>query len=104
MLNFLDSGGRCYVTVQQVDDVVYVVGQDSFSVARYDLSGWLGDIDQADPPMIECVDADTAWVTLQRVRRDCGVRRCGACAAWIFSASHVSSSPLPCAICGRTAT
>ena len=56
-LNHYAAGGNCYVTTQQVDESVYVVAQDDFSVARYTLDEWAGLDDQPDPPLIECDDA-----------------------------------------------
>ena len=98
-LNHFDSGGRCMVTTQQVDEHVYVVGQDTFEVARYDLAGWLNEVDQADPPSIECFDAEGAWEILRLVREDCLVWQCGACDAWIFTSDRPRFGLLRCSTC-----
>lgn len=89
------------VTTQQVDEYVYVVGQDSFEVARYELAGWLGDVDQPDQPMIECFDAEGAWVMFRHLRQDCLVWQCGACDAWIFTSERLRVSILRCLTCGE---
>lgn len=96
LLNFFDSGGGCMVTTQQIDEHVYVVGQDSFAVARYDLAGWLNEIDQPDPPMIECFDAEGTWEMLRHLRQRCFVWQCGACDAWIFTSTRPRIGVLRC--------
>lgn len=98
-LNHFDTGGGCMVTTQQVDDHVYVVGQETFEVARYDLAGWLNEVDQPEPPMIECFDAEGAWEMLRHLRRDCFVWQCGACDAWIFTATRPRIGVLRCSTC-----
>lgn len=99
-LNLFDSGGGCMVATQQVDSYVYVVGQDSFAVARYDLAGWLNEIDQPDPPRIECFDAEGAWEMLRHLRQDCFVWQCGACDGWVFTSSRPRIGVLQCSTCG----
>lgn len=99
-LNHFDSGGGCMVTTQQVDEHVYVVGQESFAVARYDLAGWLNEVDQPEPPMIECFDSEGAWEMLRYLRRDCLVWRCGACDAWISRSTKPLVGVLHCSTCG----
>src|SRR5262245_33518921 len=48
LLNHYGTGGNTMVTTQQVDEWVFVVGQDDFNVARYTLAEWLGESEQ-DP-------------------------------------------------------
>lgn len=88
------------VATQQVDSLVYVVGQDSFAVARYDLAGWLNEIDQPAPPTMDCFDAEGTWEMLRHLRRDCLVWQCGACDAWIFTATRPRIGVLQCSTCG----
>lgn len=99
-LNFFDTGGGCMVVTQQVDEYVYVVGQHSYTVARYDLAGWLNEVDQPEPPIIECFDAEGTWEMLQHLRRDCLVWQCGACDAWLFTSDRPLIGLLRCASCG----
>lgn len=98
-LNHFDTGGGCTVTTQQVDEHVYVVGQDDFAVARYDLAGWFNEVDQPEPPMIECLDAGGAWEMLRHLRRGCLVWRCYACDAWIFTSTRPSTGVIRCSTC-----
>lgn len=98
-LNHFDSGGGCMVTTQQIDEHVYVVGQETFAVARYDLAGWLNEVDQPDPPMIECFDAEGAWEMLRHLRQDCFVWQCGACDGWIFTTTRPRIGVLQCSTC-----
>lgn len=99
-LNHFDTGGGCMVATQQVDEHVYVVDQEGFAVARYDLAGWLNKVDQPEPPMIDCFDADGAWEMLQHLRQDCLVWQCGACDAWIFTSDRPQAGVLRCSTCG----
>ena len=57
------------VTTLQVDDCVYVVGQDDFRVARYTLGEWIGEEDQEDPRALRKV---TDMVRFSRLRLNCG--------------------------------
>lgn len=98
-LNHFDTGGGCMVTMQQIDELVYVVGQDSFDVARYSLSEWVGELGQADPPTIECDDAGMTWELLQVIREDCQLWQCGACDAWIFTSNRPRVGILRCGTC-----
>lgn len=100
-LNLFDSGGGCMIATQQVDDSVYVVGQDSFAVAKYTLDGWLDEVDQPDPPMIDCFDAEGAWEMLRDLRRDCFVWQCGGCDAWMFTSDRPRIGILRCSTCGE---
>lgn len=100
MLNRFDLGDGRLVITQQVDRYVYVVGQDLFRLARYDLSGWLGEVEnRPEPPMIECFDAEAAWELLQHVREDCLVWQCGACDAWIYTSERPRVGVLQCSTC-----
>lgn len=98
-LNHYDTGGGCMVTTQQVDEVVFVVGQDDYAVARYSLDGWTGVVDQPDPPTIDCVDAEGAWEMLRLLRQDCLVWQCGGCDAWIFTSNRPRVGVLRCSTC-----
>lgn len=98
-LNLFDTGGGCMVTTQQVDEYVYVVGQVSFEIARYDLTGWLNEIDQPEPPSIECFDAEGAWEMLRHLRQECLVWQCGACDGWIFTTTRPRIGVLRCSTC-----
>lgn len=98
-LNHFDSGGGCMVTTQQVDEHVYIVGQEDFTVARYDLAGWLNEVDQPEPSTLECFDAEGAWEMLQHLRKDCLVWQCGSCDAWIFTSTRPRVGVLRCSSC-----
>ena len=84
-LNHYDTGGGCMATTQQVDEWVFVVAQDDFLVGRHTLDEWLGESAQTDVPLIDCLDAEGAWLMLKHLREDCLVWQCGACDAWIFT-------------------
>lgn len=99
-LNFYDTGGGCMVTTQQVDEWVYVVGQDDFRVGRYSLAEWLGKEDQSDAPLMECDDAEQAWELLRLLREDCFLWQCGACDGWIFTSNRPRIGILACSTCG----
>lgn len=99
LLNFYDTGGGCMVATVQVDSHVYVVGQDDFTVARYDLAAWLGEADQPSPPAIDCFDAEGAWEMFRRVREGCLMWQCGGCDAWIFTTNHPRFGLLQCSTC-----
>lgn len=99
-LNHYTTGGNCSVTTVQVDDAVFVVGQDDFRVAKYTLGGWLGEVDQADPPTIEADVARQAWELFQLLRADCLVWQCGACDGWIYTSNRPRVGMLQCSTCG----
>lgn len=99
-LNHYDAGGGCMVATQQVDEWVYVVGQDDFLVARYTLEEWLGDSKQTEAPGIDCLDAEGTWLMLQHFREDCFLWQCGACDAWIFTSNRPRVGVLRCSTCG----
>jgi hypothetical protein len=99
-LNLYSTGGNCLVTTQQVDEWVHVIGQDTFNIARYTLAEWIGEEDQADPPFIECDDAQMAWELLRTLREDCLVWQCGGCDAWIFTSNRPRVGRLKCSTCG----
>lgn len=98
-LNNYITGGNCMVTTQQIDDTVYVVGQDTFDVAKYSLAEWLGEDDQPDPPFIEADDAVQAWELLRVLREGCLVWQCGSCDAWIFTSNRPRVGILRCSTC-----
>ncbi|WP_434966258.1 hypothetical protein [Janibacter indicus] len=100
-LNLFDSGGGCMIAAQQVDDSVYVVGQDSFAVAKSTLDGWLNEVDQPDPPIIDCFDAEGAWEMLRNLRLGCFVWQCGGCEAWMFTSNRPWIGILRCSTCGE---
>lgn len=98
-LNHYDTGGGCMVTSQQIDEWVYVVGQDDFRVCRYSLVEWLGERDQGDPPFIEADDAMQSWELLQVLRDGCLLWQCGECDAWIFTTNRPRIGRLRCSTC-----
>jgi hypothetical protein len=100
-LNHYDTGGGCMVATQQVDEWVYVVGQDDFRVARYSLAEWCGEEEQGDPPVVETDDAEQAWELLRLLRDDCYLWQCGACDAWIFTSNRPRIGVLRCSTCGE---
>ena len=101
-LNHYDTGGGCMVTTQQVDEFVYVVGQDDFTVSRHLLQEWIGEVDSPEPsPTIECDDARMAWELFRALREDCLLWQCGACDAWIFTSHRPRIGVLGCATCGN---
>lgn len=100
-LNFYNSGGNCMVATQQIDQWVYVVGQDDFDVARYTLGEWLGEAARdPDPQVIECNTAEMAWELLRVLREDCFLWQCGGCDAWIFTSNRARLGVLRCSTCG----
>jgi hypothetical protein len=100
-LNHYDTGGGCLVTTQQVDDTVFVVGQDDFAVGRYTLDEWLGVSGQTEPQFIEADDAEQAWELFRLLREDCLVWQCGACDGWIFTSNRPRVGVLQCSTCGN---
>lgn len=98
-LNHYNTGGNCMVTTQQVDEWVYVVGQDDFSVCRYTLDEWTGLGSQDDVPMIECDDEVQAWELLRLLRQDCLLWQCEACSGWIFTSNQPRIGVLRCSSC-----
>lgn len=99
-LNFYSTGGNCLVVTQQVDEWVFVVGQDDFNVGRYTVAEWIGDVEQTDPPLIACDDERMAWELLRLIREDCLLWQCGACDAWIFTSNRPRIGLLRCSTCG----
>ena len=99
-LNHYDTGGGCMVTTVQVDEWVYVVGQDDFSVAKYALAEWLGETDQTEAPAIEADDATQALELLNLMREDAFVWQCGGCDGWIFTTNRPRVGVLNCSTCG----
>ncbi|QBR93748.1 hypothetical protein [Nocardioides euryhalodurans] len=98
-LNHYSTGGNCMATTQQIDEAVYVVGQDDFNVAKNTLDEWAGIEDQPNPPFMECDDAVQAWELLRLLREDCLVWQCGGCDAWIFTSNRPRIGLLQCSTC-----
>lgn len=99
-LNLYSTGGNCMVVTEQVDEWVYVVGQDTFDVARYTLAEWNGEVEQSDPPYIECDDERMVWELLTSLRDGCLLWQCGACDGWIFTSNRPRVGRLRCSTCG----
>lgn len=100
-LNHYDTGGGCMVTTQQIDEWVYVVGQDDFRVARYSLAEWSGGDVQNDPQGMDADDEVQAWELFRVLREDCFLWQCGACDAWIFTSNRPRVGLLRCSTCGQ---
>jgi hypothetical protein len=98
-LNHYGTGGNCMVTTQQVDDSVYVVGQDDYRVARYTVAEWVGEEDQDDPPLVECGTARETWDYLRTLREGCYVWQCGGCDAWVFTSTRPRAGVQRCSTC-----
>jgi hypothetical protein len=99
-MNHYSVGGNNFVTTLQVDEWIYVVGQDDFSVARYSLNQWLGREQQAsDPQVIECDDAVQALELLNLMRQDALVWQCGGCDGWIYTSDRPRIGVLQCSTC-----
>lgn len=94
-----NTGGGCMVTTQQIDDRVYVVGQDDFTVAAYSSPGWLGEAEE-EPELIEAESARDAWELLQHLRRDCALHQCTSCHGWLFVSEPSRVGRLRCGTCG----
>lgn len=99
-LNHYSVGGNTRVATQQVDDWVFVIGQDDYGLARYTLDEWLGDAAQVDPEVIDCFDAEGAWELLLHLRDTCLVWQCGGCSGWIFTKDRPQVGVLRCSTCG----
>lgn len=100
-LNHYGAGGNCMVTTMQIDESVYVVGQDDFDIAKYLMEEWLGESDgDTEPEIIQCEDAEQAWLTLRLLREDCLLWQCGGCDAWIFTSNRPRIGVLRCSTCG----
>jgi hypothetical protein len=99
-LNHYDTGGGCMVTTQQVDEHVYVVGQDDYAVVRYTLDEWLGKSAQTEGQFIEADNAEQAWELLRVLREDCLLWQCGGCDAWMFTSNRPRIGVLQCSTCG----
>ena len=99
-LNLYSTGGNCLVATQQVDMSVNVVGQDSFDMARYAVTQWIGEVEQSDPPFIERGDEEIAWELLRIPHADCLLWQRGACDAWIFTSNRPRVGRLRCSTCG----
>jgi hypothetical protein len=99
-LNHYDAGGGFLVTTQQIDEWVYVVGQDGYAISKHALAEWVGEDEQtAEPPIVDCDDAAMAWGVLRALRGDCMLWQCGACDAWIFTSNRPRVGLLRCSTC-----
>jgi hypothetical protein len=98
-LNLRDSGGGCLVTTLQVDESVYVVGQDDYSVGKYSLVEWRGDTEQTEVPLIEADTAVQALELLLLMSEGCALWQCGSCDAWIHTSQRWRTGILRCANC-----
>ncbi|TGN64235.1 DUF3846 domain-containing protein [Nocardioides eburneiflavus] len=98
-LNHERAGGNCMVTTQQIDETVYVVGQDDFVIGAYSTASWLGEVDE-EAGLIETENARQAWQMLQHLREDCLLWQCGGCDAWIHTSNRPRVGVLRCATCG----
>lgn len=99
-LNLYGTGGNTVVCTVQIDELVYVIGQDDFNVGRYTLDEWLGISEQADPPFIQADDAQQSLELLDLLRRDALLWQCGACDAWIYTSVRPRIGVLRCSTCG----
>ncbi|AXH96787.1 hypothetical protein DV701_12275 [Ornithinimicrobium avium] len=98
-LNLYVTGDGRVIVTQQVDQYVYVLGED-FTVSRHGLDAWLADACQPEPQVIDCFDAEGAWELLRFLRGNCTVWQCGACDAWIFTSALPKIGVLHCSTCG----
>lgn len=82
-LSHSNAGGGCMVTTLQVDDAVYAVGQDDFTVCRYTVATWLGEDDEA-VTVIEAESTTAAWAILKSVAEGAEAWTCADCGAALF--------------------
>lgn len=100
-LNHYLHWGRRLVTTVQVDEAIWVVDQDDYSISRHALEEWVSGSDRsAGRTVTKCPDAATAWATLKEARDDCFVWQCGACDGWIYTAVRPVTGVLQCSTCG----
>lgn len=100
-LNHYNTGGGCMVTTLQIDEIVFVVGQDDYRIGKYSLNEWTGIDGQDEVEMIDTTSAQEAWEVLQMLRQDAYVWQCGGCDAWIFTSNRPRIGLLKCSTCGK---
>lgn len=98
-LNLYSDDDLGIVATQQIDNWVYVIGQDRFDIIRYELTAWTDGRTPDEHPVIECEDETTAWDLLKVLRQDCLVWQCGACDAWIHTTDRPRIGVLQCSTC-----
>lgn len=99
-LNFYNAGGGCMVATVQIDETVYVVGQDDFSIGRYSLDEWAGVDGVEEVPLIPAADKKEALDVLNVLREDTLLWQCGACDSWIHTSNRPRIGILRCSTCG----
>lgn len=87
------------VATQQIDDKVFVIGEDRFDVGRHALDDWTSAPGATEAAVIECDDAVMAWELLRLLRDSCLVWQCGACDGWIYTSDRPRIGILQCSTC-----
>lgn len=93
-----DTGGGCLCLSLQVDDTVYVVGQDTFDVAAYGVAEWWHG-GAGNAPLVECPAAALAAGFLRHAVAHTRLFHCGGCGAPIHVKHTYTSGVTPCAFC-----
>lgn len=99
-LNHYGAGGNCMVTTLQIDDRVYVVGQDDYTICKQSVDDWCGIDSSERVEEIVAETAEDAWAILRLLREDCYVWQCGACDGWMFTSNRPRVGVLRCSTCG----
>lgn len=103
-LALTDTGGGCLAATLAIDDRVYVVGQDDFSIGEYSIHEWHGLVERVeDPRMLPAQDAREALDLLNLLREGALLWRCRApgCGAAIYTSNRPQVGTLRCGACGK---
>lgn len=101
-LNYVNTGGGCYVVTAQVDNKVFVVGQDDYGVAEIRAVEWAGLNTEDEDPIEHLADdaPDTLTILTDRVA-GATKHQCG-CSSWIHVRPGTQLADVMCGECGRT--
>lgn len=101
-LTLTNTGGGCMAATLTVDDRVFVVGQDDYSVAEYSIDEWHGIDGIEDPPIRLARDSREALDLLNLLREDALIWRCRVpgCGAAIYTSYRPRVGTLRCGACG----
>lgn len=103
-MNYFNTGGNCYVVCVQVDDRVFIVGQDDYEPAEMAVDQWNSTATEDEDPVIHEADTAKAAVDFLTARMaGTTIHRCPTCAQVVHTATPNPGHPIACSGCTGTA-
>lgn len=99
-LNYMNTGGNCYVVTAQVDNAVFVVGQDDYGAHEFKATAWAGLADEDEDPIEMPADTAADTLTLLTERTAGAAKYQCACGSWIHVSETIRPADVTCGECG----